>query len=187
MGEDGQGMNRLCPCCGNPKGCDCYSAQSPQYRDIADLRRQLEKAKAAAVSWCNTATDRGVKLAQAERERDGLRGVEHELLTAQGEIDIYKQELADLHRQLAEARAALETIATQHQNYSDGPFETDTDSVYSIGVTDGHRCAAKLARAALSALDQPAKSHKPIGQDFDVELYADDLPDERPKPEGDKG
>jgi len=45
---------------------------------------------------------------------------------------------------LDSARKALKRIATEHQSYAgDGEH-------YGIGVTDGHRCAAKWAREALS-------------------------------------
>ena len=32
---------KLCPCCGNRKGCDCYTPQSPQFRTS---RRILQNA-----------------------------------------------------------------------------------------------------------------------------------------------
>ena len=28
---------KICPCCGNRKGCDCHSPQSPQFRRIEEL------------------------------------------------------------------------------------------------------------------------------------------------------
>ena len=33
---------KLCPCCGNRVGCDCYSPQSPQFRRIAELKAALK-------------------------------------------------------------------------------------------------------------------------------------------------
>ena len=42
-------------------------------------------------------------------------------------------------------RCALERISTEHCTY-----KTDCNSPYDIGVVDGHRCAATIARAALT-------------------------------------
>ena len=49
---------------------------------------------------------------------------------------------------LKEAAEALEEIASLHQQYDSVPREGQ----YSIGVVDGHRCAAQIARDALAKL-----------------------------------
>ncbi len=49
-------------------------------------------------------------------------------------------------------REALEKIATSHQAYNDPEVTKQGDCSYQIGVVDGHRCAATVARAALAAL-----------------------------------
>jgi len=33
---------KICPCCGNLSGCDCYSKQSPQYRRVKVLEAALK-------------------------------------------------------------------------------------------------------------------------------------------------
>ena len=56
-------------------------------------------------------------------------------------------QLQALGAKLAQCTAALERIASDHQNYeANGPGQ------YGIGVTDGHRCSANIARAALADL-----------------------------------
>ena len=47
---------------------------------------------------------------------------------------------------IAELEAALKRIAVEHVNYAD---PTVGDGQYGIGVVDGHRCAAMIAREAL--------------------------------------
>lgn len=54
--------------------------------------------------------------------------------------------LAEAKREIERLREALEEIAAQHQSYESNP-----GGQYGIGVTDGHRCAAKIANAALAA------------------------------------
>ncbi len=56
-----------------------------------------------------------------------------------------------LEAELAKLKAALEAIATDpHCAYTDGPYISDHDSGYHMGVADGHRCAAAKASAALA-------------------------------------
>jgi hypothetical protein len=65
-------------------------------------------------------------------------------------------ENAQLRVQLAQRTAALERIASDHQNYeANGPGE------YGIGVTDGHRCSANIARTALATLPDAPKEEEP--------------------------
>lgn len=49
-------------------------------------------------------------------------------------------------KQLRAAMDALRLIATEHQAYYSGPALSPESAQYSIGYTDGHRCAAKHAR-----------------------------------------
>jgi succinate dehydrogenase/fumarate reductase flavoprotein subunit len=52
-------------------------------------------------------------------------------------------------REIRRLRAALEEIRdSSHQSY-DNEATRDGDRQYAIGVADGHRCAANIARAAL--------------------------------------
>ena len=51
---------------------------------------------------------------------------------------------------IARLEEALRGIASEHQDYDlFGPAKKPGESQYSIGVTDGHRCAAAMARKAL--------------------------------------
>jgi hypothetical protein len=40
MSED-----QLCACCGNRKGCDCYSTQSPQFRQLAEAQARITEVE----------------------------------------------------------------------------------------------------------------------------------------------
>lgn len=66
------------------------------------------------------------------------------------ELDAAVAEAMAKDTEIARLREALAHIATLHVNYADpannGP---DFSNEYSIGITDGLRCAAKFARAAL--------------------------------------
>ena len=60
---------------------------------------------------------------------------------------VSEREVADLRAQVERLRKALEKIACHaHCIYSN-----NESSQYGIGVTDGHRCAATIAREALNA------------------------------------
>jgi len=66
------------------------------------------------------------------------------------------ERIATLTAALEKARAGLESIAADpHTSY----YHPETgNGQYGIGVTDGHRCAAMKARAALAALSEPQLS-----------------------------
>lgn len=64
-----------------------------------------------------------------------------------------KIERCSLHEEAQEAtiklekfRAALNKIATMHAVY----YERNGPGMYGIGVVDGHRCAASVAKEALN-------------------------------------
>lgn len=62
------------------------------------------------------------------------------------------QAFAEIRRRLErleKCEAALKRIATEHISYDDPAVAGQGQ--YSIGVTDGHRCAANVARSALEA------------------------------------
>ena len=65
-------------------------------------------------------------------------------------------EIEQLRKERDTLRAALTRITTEHCAYKlDSNRQYD---IYDIGVVDGHRCAASLARAALAA--QGDKPHE---------------------------
>lgn len=59
--------------------------------------------------------------------------------------DLARYALAQSER-AEKAEAALRRIKMEHQSYDDPANRSDNLS-YATGVTDGHRCAAKIARA----------------------------------------
>lgn len=74
----------------------------------------------------------------------------YDKLTAEleGMRDIYRRRDADACKALARVsalEAALKRISTEHTAY-------EKAGEYATGVTDGHRCAAQIARDALEAL-----------------------------------
>lgn len=54
--------------------------------------------------------------------------------------------LVELTSELEKFRKALNEIGAMHQVYYEKKNET---GMYGIGVVDGHRCAAKVAKEAL--------------------------------------
>lgn len=59
---------------------------------------------------------------------------------------------------IARLEAALQSIANSpHCAYTDGLYVSDHDSGYKMGIADGHRCAAKMAKAALVSHDRKVK------------------------------
>ena len=67
--------------------------------------------------------------------------------------------LALWNQERATMRKALESIANHPHN---AYYDLGEQGMYSIGVTDGHRCAAKIARAALAGKEEP--TNDPISQ-----------------------
>lgn len=61
--------------------------------------------------------------------------------------------LCRAYREIVRLRDALREIAEHAHN----AYDTNGEGQYGIGVTDGHRCAASIARAALDA----ARKEKP--------------------------
>jgi hypothetical protein len=56
---------------------------------------------------------------------------------------------------LSEVREALIEIAeSKYNEYHDGAYVSEHDSGYKIGITDGHRYCAAIARKALATLDR---------------------------------
>ena len=94
---------------------------------FADIKRQMELASEDIKTW-PTWMRRAAGL-------DG-EGPESELQTLRDERD--------------RLRSALERISTEHCAY-----KTDCNSPYDIGVVDGHRCAATIAKAALTSAAPP--------------------------------
>jgi hypothetical protein len=66
--------------------------------------------------------------------------------------EILAAQTAELSRQNAELRAALVEIRDHWANQYDHPRKLANriyDGPYGVGVTDGHRAAAQIARKAL--------------------------------------
>ena len=55
---------------------------------------------------------------------------------------------AAAHAEIERLRKALARISSEHISYSGAVTS------YDVGVTDGHRCAKKIADAALTAVEQ---------------------------------
>lgn len=87
---------------------------------------------------------------KAEAEKAQLQSA---LRNQSGVIAQLSERIATLEEQLKQAHDALKRIATEHQAYDDPGVP---DGNYGIGVVDGHRCAAKIARAAIEAVNKEA-------------------------------
>ena len=62
------------------------------------------------------------------------------------------KELRDLIEEMA---GALNEIATsKYQAYTDGPYISEHDSGYKMGVADGHRYCSNVAGKALAAYEK---------------------------------
>ena len=66
------------------------------------------------------------------------------------EMNKLGNEIVTLRDERDRLRSALERISTEHCAY-----KTDCNSPYDIGVVDGHRCAATIAKAALTSAAPP--------------------------------
>ncbi len=65
------------------------------------------------------------------------------------------EQVTRLKKQVEQLRAALRSIADHpHNSYE---TRSASDLQYSTGVTDGHRCAAQIARDALAATEPEAR------------------------------
>jgi DNA repair exonuclease SbcCD ATPase subunit len=113
---------------------------------------QCQRGKEAAVTVCDD-FKRGFEESRAQIDR-----LEQDLARLRQELEAYKggmlhdqlvsqqQLIETLRQRVAELEQALKRIATEHQSYDD---PTVDGSSYGIGVIDGHRCAAKIAREVL--------------------------------------
>jgi chromosome segregation ATPase len=79
---------------------------------------------------------------QLTRERDVARRRVDEV---EAELEMPRAEVSALKDQVGALREALDRIAKEHQSYDE-----NGGGQYGIGVTDGHRCAATIARRALA-------------------------------------
>lgn len=111
------------------------------YVDELEALRRNEAMRLLAL-----AADHLKRAEAAEKERDEYRTM-WDGLKAQWAGLVKDWEAAEARvRELTEA---LERVATEHQNYDIRPGLIVSEQ-YQIGVVDGHRCAASIARAVLA-------------------------------------
>lgn len=94
-------------------------------RDAAVLEQRRADTFLISCPWCFT-----------KMEQNASRAIKHLICCG----DRVQEEIRHSRDRL---REALQTILTTHCAYPDLP------TPYQIGVTDGHRCAANMAREAL--------------------------------------
>lgn len=63
--------------------------------------------------------------------------------------EITKKYMAELTTELERFRAALNKIASMHQDYCHNEIDSTETDMYKFGIVDGHRCAGKVAKTAL--------------------------------------
>jgi chromosome segregation ATPase len=81
------------------------------------------------------------------RENAELRANKSSLLSL---IESFNQEVPELRAKVEELKSALEQIGNHWAcQYDHANFNRADSTEYRTGVTDGHRCAAEIARAAL--------------------------------------
>jgi chromosome segregation ATPase len=81
------------------------------------------------------------------RENAELRANKSSLLSL---IESFNHEVPELRAKVEELKSALEQIGNHWAcQYDHANFNRADSTEYRTGVTDGHRCAAEIARAAL--------------------------------------
>lgn len=117
---------------------DTIRCAAEVHDELTAALAQAERAREASIVEVNRLADElSETLAEVERLKALYDDADRNFWQVAGLNDTLKAALARV-------RAALENIANHpHQSYPDncGPYE--------IGVSDGHRCAANEARAAL--------------------------------------
>jgi len=126
--------------------------------NITALEQRVKELEANLFATTATVASLEAKLAEAERERDQWKKALHGLTPGGSEyaddpvacVEWVRKSREDQHyailsfkTQRDRLREVLQTILTTHCAYPDLP------TPYQIGVTDGHRCAANMAREAL--------------------------------------
>jgi hypothetical protein len=87
------------------------------------------------------------ELALVRDARDRSRRLDYSYEAISRSLDACAATIESLCERLKGADKALEKICTEHQSYDSGE-----SGQYGIGVVDGHRCAANIARAAREAI-----------------------------------
>jgi len=96
---------KICPCCGNRKGCDCYSNQSPQFRRIGMLEALVDRSYYS--QWLSEAE------AHAETKR--------ELVEEGALLDVFNdQRLCLMHIPEGEALRPCWIICTYDEEFGPG-------------------------------------------------------------------
>lgn len=142
------------------RGDDWKSRAEKAEAEKAQLQAQLkeELASQQEIEQLLGASRRGpigsgiipaIQKLQARVEELGISARDSQRL-----LDDSNHLVADLEAKLKQAGEALKRIATEHQAYDDPGVP---DGNYGIGVVDGHRCAAKIARTAIEAVNKEGK------------------------------
>jgi hypothetical protein len=139
----------LCPCCGNRKGCDCYSAQSPQFRQLAEAQAARDRAFAASN-------------ADLEKRREMKRqlAVYSARLTFSEELAEVQARITALEKALSEAHEMLYVEPSPAESCGEGATksqqEYDIDRAYEGLDADPRREAmervCKMARGLVERL-----------------------------------
>jgi hypothetical protein len=120
--------------------------------DLAEQRCRDLEAGLAKIAEILEKEDGESPIGAAERVmsvlRDWISIAGERLLGATFSEDCRKQAEAQVER----LREALGRIRDEHQNYDDPKIYTGNS--YGVGVVDGHRCAALIARAALEETER---------------------------------
>lgn len=128
-------------------------AQSDKYSET--LTNLMNTADAGYQKLADTAIRTNEALKERLADAEVINGDLAEVLAnTRGELDVWLGEVGNLQQQIADAktevanhRAALTAIAHhEHCNYY---YDGAKAGEYGTGVTDGHRCAAVIARKAL--------------------------------------
>lgn len=102
-----------CPCCGNHKGCDSYSAQSPQFRRIAALELAAKGWRETNQLNLHACVERDKRIAAfADVFKSDDPAVAYK--TVEGYRSVYEQDtkrIVELQAQLAALTEALQPFA----------------------------------------------------------------------------